>query len=67
MVGDAILGSFYHNAREMESKTPTGRYSEKLAARLPQKIAELPKAYDNYEIYLMYVRGFHGACNSHLI
>ena len=67
MVGDAILGSFYHNEHEMENKTPTGRYSEKLAARLPEKIAKLPNAYDNYEIYLMYVRGFHGACNSHLI
>lgn len=67
MVGDVILGSFYHNTYEMENKIPTGMYSEKLAVRLPEKIAELPKDYDNYEIYLMYVRGFHGACNSHLI
>ena len=43
MVGDAILGCFYHNAHEMENKTPTGRYSEKLAARLPQKITEYPR------------------------
>lgn len=67
MVGDAILGSFYHNLHEMENKTPTGRYSEKLAYRLPKRITELYNNYDNYEIYLMYVRGFHGACNSHLI
>ena len=67
MVGDAILGSFYHNSHELENKTPTGRYSEKLAGILSKRITDLSKEYDNYEIYLMYVRGFHGACNSHLI
>ncbi len=67
MVGDAALGSFYHNDEELFGKTPTGRYSEKLSDRLPERLRKLSENYNNYEIYLMYVRGFHGACNSHLI
>ena len=67
MVGDVALGSFYHSEAERVNKTPTGRYSEKLSNKLSDRIKNLPNNYDNYEVYLMYVRGFHGACNSHLI
>lgn len=67
MVGDVALGSFYHSEAERAGKIPTGRYSEKLSDKLPDRIKNLPNNYDDYEVYLMYVRGFHGACNSHLI
>ena len=67
MVGDIALGSFYHSESERIGKTPTGRYSEKLSDKLPERIKKLSNHYDDYEVYLMYVRGFHGACNSHLI
>lgn len=67
MVGDICLGSFYHTKEELLKKTPTGRYSEKLAEKLPDRIKEYKNLFSDYEIYLMYARGFHGACNSHLI
>ena len=67
MVGDIALGSFYHSEAERTGKNPTGRYSEKLSDKLSDRIKNLPKIYNDYEVFLMYVRGFHGACNSHLI
>lgn len=67
MVGDSSLGSFFHNHFEQNNKTPTGRYSEKLADKLPERITKLYENYIGYNVYLMYVRGFHGACNTHLL
>lgn len=66
MVGDIALGSFYHKKSDFNNR-PTGRYSEKLVNKLPNRIRQLHEKYNDYEVYLMYVRGFHGACNSHLI
>lgn len=67
MVGDIALSSFYYNESDRMGKMPTGRYSERLSSKLPDRILNLPNNYDDYEVFLMYVRGFHGACNSHLI
>ena len=67
MVGDAVLGSFFHHPDDGNKKWPTGMYSEKLKNRLPKHVKNLPYEYFDYEIFLMYVRGFHGACNTHLL
>ena len=66
-VGDIILASFYHSYKDMSERKPTGRYSEIMTDRLPEQIVRLPERYSDYEIYLMYSRGFHGACNTHLL
>jgi len=67
MVGDIALGSFYHNPDDGERKWPFGMYSEKLKSRLPEHVQKAGRNYYDHEIFLMYARGFHGACNSHLI
>lgn len=67
MVGDVILGSFYHAPTDGDRKWPSGMYSEKLKDRLPDYVREAGQNYYDHEIFLMYARGFHGACNSHLI
>ena len=67
MVGDIALGSFYHNIDEVGQKKPTGMYSEKLKDRLFEHTKDISQNYDDYDVYLMYARGFRGACNSHLI
>lgn len=67
MVGDAALSSFYHNPDDGDRKWPSGMYSEKLKTRLPEHVQNADQNYYDYEIFLMYARGFHGACNSHLI
>ena len=67
MVGDIALGSFFHHIEDGQKKWPSGMYSERLISRLPDYVRNLDKMYSDYEIYLMYVRGFHFACNTHLI
>ncbi len=67
MVGDIALGSFYHDIGDGEKKRPSGMYSERYKNKLPSSVIALSDNYDDYEVYLMYVRGFHGACNSHLL
>lgn len=67
MVGDAVLGSFYRKPDDGDRKWPTGMYSEKLKNKLPEYVKNLGQNYYDHEIFLMYARGFHGACNSHLI
>jgi len=67
MVGDVALGSFYHHGDDGEKKWPSGMYSERLREKLPSHVKKLDERYSDYEIYLMYVRGFHFACNTHLI
>jgi asparagine synthase (glutamine-hydrolysing) len=67
MVGDIALGSFYHRPDDGNRKWPTGMYSEKLKSKLPEHVQNEGQKYYDHEIFLMYARGFHGACNSHLI
>ena len=67
MVGDIILGSFYHNPDDGDRGWPSGMYSEKLKSRLPEHVQNLGQNYDDHEIFLLHARGFNGACNSHLI
>lgn len=67
MVGDIALGSFYHSPEDGDRRWPSGMYSEKLRSRLPECAQNMGKNYYDHEIFLMYARGFHGACNSHLI
>lgn len=67
MVGDIALGSFYYRPNDGDRRWPTGMYSEKLISRLPEYVKNAGKDYYDHEIFLMYARGFHGACNSHLI
>lgn len=67
MVGDAALGSFYSSQNDIKQNRPSGMYSEKLKSKLPEHLHKVWCTYYDYEIFLMYARGFHGACNSHLI
>ncbi|MDE6600760.1 MAG: hypothetical protein K2K90_01075 [Lachnospiraceae bacterium] len=62
-VGDAILGSFRSGGEEKQ--WPTGRYSEKLAERVQEYADQTIQQYDDKELYLLYVRGFLGAINTH--
>lgn len=62
-VGDAVLGSFRRGGQEIQ--WPTGRYSEKLAQRVQKYAEQTMQKYDDMEIYLLYVRGFLGAINTH--
>ena len=67
MIGDAVLGSFLRSSDDEARKWPSGMYSEKLSRYLPEHIKMLSDGYDAYEIYLIYARGFRGACNTHLL
>ena len=67
MVGDIALGSFFRNIDDVKRNWPTEMYSEKLKSRLPEHVKNAWLSYNDYDIFLMYARGFHGACNSHLI
>lgn len=62
-VGDAVLGSFRSGGEEI--RWPTGRYSEKLAERVQEYADQTMQQYDDRELYLLYVRGFLGAINTH--
>lgn len=62
-VGDAVLGSFRSSGKE--ERWPTGRYSEKLAGRVQRYADQVIQKYDDRELYLLYVRGFLGAINTH--
>ena len=63
MVGDIVLGSMIKNNKN----NPTGMYSEKLKDKVPLHIQNMYKEYDDYEVFLLYSRGFRGACNTHLL
>lgn len=67
MVGDSVLGSFFHHKEDKFKMRITGRESEKLADRLSDPVKNQYKDFSTYEIYLMYSRGFRGACNTHLL
>ncbi len=62
LIGDVVIGSFLHSMDEIDSRIFTGRYSEKLAAHVDS--SEYYKEFVDHEIYLMYTRGFQGACNT---
>lgn len=67
MIGDVVVGSFLLSKKNGIERYPSGRYSEKLVSHLPKTVCDYHKAFDDEEIYLMYVRCFHGAVNTHLI
>lgn len=63
-IGDAVVGSFFHLPQDCVNKKPTGRYSEKLSHRLDD---DYKSKWEDYEMYLQYVRCFNGAMGSHLL
>lgn len=67
MVGDVVLGSYYRSANDGNQKQPTGMYSERMKEKLPKYVIDFENNYYDHEIFLLYTRGFHGMCNSHLI
>lgn len=67
MVGDSILGSFFHHRDDQLKMCITGRESDKLVDRLADSVKNVYKEFSSYEIFLMYSRGFRGACNTHLL
>lgn len=67
MVGDSILGSFFHHKDDQLKMRIMGTESDKLVDRLSDSVKSLYKEFSTYEIYLMYSRGFCGACNTHLL
>ena len=58
-VGDAILGSM---VADMSMDVTAKMYSTKLAGKLGKLNID---KYGDKELYLLYVRGFQGACNPH--
>ncbi len=64
-LNDAIIGSYYTAiGRGRHGGYPTGMYSEKLKSRLKTTTKE---EYEDYELYLLYTRGFRGILNTQLI
>lgn len=64
MIGDVVIGSFMKNESELSLQTPAGMYSNKLASKVTN---EYHKQFEDHEQYLLYVRGIHGACSTHMI
>ena len=64
MVGDAVIGSFFSSKSDITNNKPSGKYSERLASRLSKNVID---NYYDYEIYLLYTRGLHGAMNTYQI
>lgn len=67
MIGDVVIGSWWKNEKERRINRQTGRYSNKLAHRLSQDVNDYMESFEDYEIFLDYVRGFQGASNTYLI
>lgn len=67
MIGDVVIGSWWKNSRDMEHNRRTGRFSDKLAHRLPQGVREYIESFEDREVFLDYTRGFQGAANTYLI
>ena len=63
-VGDAIVGTFLKDESEINDKEISKVYSVKLVNRID---SEQFKNYEDKEIQLMYIRGFHGALSTHMI
>lgn len=64
MIGDAVIGSLYTKPSDAVRKYPSGKYSEKLIARLKEK---KHPADEDHELYLLYTRCLHGAVNTYLL
>ena len=64
MIGDAVVGSFCRNQKELDSKIPKGRYSDRLSNRLEKSLEE---NFEDHEIFLIYSRALQGAANTFLI
>lgn len=67
MVGDVVIGSYFHSAEDGERKQPSGMYSRRLTDRLTDDVKHVDEKYFDHELFLIYVRGFHGMCNTHYL
>lgn len=67
MIGDVVIGSYYQGIDRLRKRHTSGMYSEKLKDRLSESVKSYESNYYDYEIYLMYARGFHGISNTHLL
>lgn len=63
-LGDVILGSFLSSPEQYSKNTLGGMYSYTLSDEIKDKPLEM---YQNYEQYMLYVRGLRGALSSHFI
>lgn len=63
-LGDVVVGSFSRPHARSNALRPGGLYSTKLASRVDWRHLD---DYDDYEIYMLYQRGFNGALSSHLV
>lgn len=64
MIGDVVIGSFLKKKEDLFIQTPEGMYSNRYANEVKN---EYHKHFEDHEQYLLYVRGFHGACATHMI
>ncbi|MEF9985483.1 MAG: hypothetical protein RR697_03875 [Malacoplasma sp.] len=63
-LGDVIIGTYLTSPKECFKNTTGGMYTD----RLKEKITEKPfDNYQDYEQYMLYVRGFRGILSSHFI
>lgn len=63
-IGDVIIGTFLNSPSEYKKNIISGLYSNKLSGKIVDKPLE---QYEDYEQYMLYVRGFRGALSSHFI
>lgn len=68
MIGDVVIGSFYKSVNEKDNLIISGKYSERLSSRLDKTRSDnYHRIFESHELYLLYVRAFQGAANTHLI
>lgn len=67
MLGDVVIGSWWRSPRDRARGRQTGRYSSRLAHRLPREVTDALAAFGDDERMLLYTRGFQGAANTFLI
>ncbi len=67
MVGDVVIGAWEVKKKRGKLVFPSGKYSEKLKDRLTEQVKTHHRNFQDDDLYLMYVRGFQGAANTHLI
>ncbi|MEG0997405.1 MAG: hypothetical protein RSF13_00025 [Clostridiales bacterium] len=63
-IGDVVIGTFLKSPSEYTKNVVGGMYSDVLSGKITDNPLD---KYEDYEQYMMYVRGFRGALSSHFI
>lgn len=63
-LGDVLIGSYICTQNGLQTRSPSGKYSDKLSHRLSDKYAA---TFCDHELYLLSSRGFQGILNTHQV